>query len=193
MKSTKILASLTIAQAILESNWGKSQLSTIGNALFGIKATSVWIGRVYNSNTKECYDGVNMQTVNANFRAYDSWEESIADHSTLLTQASRYKKVVGETDYKLACQYIKEAGYATDPDYTGKLIGIIETNKLYEYDKEVEKVEISKITILNIENGYEFTVDGFLKDNKNYGSIREVLEAFGYTVGWEAEKITVQR
>lgn len=193
MKNTKILASLTIAQAILESAWGKSQLAVVGKALFGIKATSAWQGKVYNSNTQECYNGATMQTVNANFRAYDSWKESIADHSSLLTRASRYNKVVGETDYKLACKYIKEAGYATDPDYADKLIRIIEDNKLYEYDKGVDELELSKITILNRDNGYEFTVNGFQKDNKNYGSIREVLEAFGYTVGWEAGKITVQR
>ena len=80
MQETKILASLTIAQAILESGWGKSGLTTKGNALFGIKATATWKGKVYSSKTKECYDGVNFVEIQAAFRAYDSWEESIEDH-----------------------------------------------------------------------------------------------------------------
>ena len=70
------------------------------------------------------------------FRAYDSWEESIADHSAFLTGFSRYKAVIGETDYKEACQAIWAAGYATDPNYPSKLINIIEMYGLSEYDKE---------------------------------------------------------
>lgn len=137
MKKTGILASLTIAQAILESAYGTSGLATGGKALFGIKATKTWKGKVYCSDTKECYDGLNMVTVkNAAFRAYDSWEESITDHSAFLKANKRYKAVVGEADYKKACEAIKAAGYATDPQYTAKLIKLIEENRLTEYDGE---------------------------------------------------------
>lgn len=137
MKKTGILASLTIAQAILESAYGTSGLATGGKALFGIKATKTWKGKVYCSDTKECYDGLNLVTVkNAVFRAYDSWEESITDHSVFLKANKRYKAVVGETDYKKACEAIKAAGYATDPQYATKLIKLIEDNKLTEYDGE---------------------------------------------------------
>lgn len=100
MKKTKVLASLTIAQAILESGWGKSSLATVGKALFGIKAGTSWNGKVYNSKTKECYDGSTFVTVDASFRAYNNWEESINDHSAFLCANSRYKAVIGETDYK---------------------------------------------------------------------------------------------
>lgn len=135
MKETGVLASLTVAQAILESNYGTSDLATGGKALFGIKATKTWKGKVYCKDTKECYDGFNLVTVkNAAFRAYDSWEESITDHSAFLKANKRYKAVIGETDYKKACEAIKAAGYATDPQYTAKLIKLIEDNKLTEYD-----------------------------------------------------------
>lgn len=135
MKKSGVLASLTVAQAILESAWGKSELATGGNALFGIKATKSWKGKVYCKDTKECYDGVNLVTVNnATFRAYDSWEESVADHSAFFKANKRYKEVIGETDYKKACEAIKAAGYATDPDYVEKLVKLIEDYELTEFD-----------------------------------------------------------
>lgn len=133
-KTSKVLASLTIAQAILESNNGNSLLTQQGNALFGIKATSSWRGKVWTGKTIEYYDGKTATTIVDGFRAYANWEESIKDHSKLLTQASRYKAVVGEKDYKKACQAIHKAGYATDPSYAEKLIALIEKHNLVQYD-----------------------------------------------------------
>lgn len=145
MKKSGVLASLTVAQAILESAWGKSELATGGNALFGIKATKYWKGKVYCKDTKECYDGVNLVTVNnATFRAYDSWEESVEDHSTFLKANKRYKEVIGVTDYKKACEAIKAAGYATDPDYVEKLVKLIEDYELTEYDGAAVNQEAEK-------------------------------------------------
>lgn len=134
MKQSGVLASLTIAQAILESGWGKSGLTVKANALFGIKAGTSWKGKVYSAQTQECYDGATFTTITALFRAYDSWAESVADHSALLTGAARYKAVIGERDYKTACREIKAAGYATDPQYADKLIQIIELYSLTAYD-----------------------------------------------------------
>lgn len=134
MQTSKILASLTIAQAILESAWGKSGLTVNANALFGIKASSGWAGKVYNCNTKECYDGKTYTNISACFRAYNSLAESVADHSNFLRSLSRYKAVVNETDYKQACRAIKAAGYATAPNYADSLISLIEMYKLTDYD-----------------------------------------------------------
>ena len=134
-KTSKILPSLTIAQAILESDNGNSELTVQANALFGIKATSSWRGKVWAGAIVEYYDCTRTNII-AGFRAYDSWQESILDHSAFLTGASRYKAVVGEKDYKKACKAIQAAGYATDPQYANKLISLIETNNLTEYDKE---------------------------------------------------------
>ncbi|MDL2310393.1 glucosaminidase domain-containing protein [Peptostreptococcaceae bacterium OttesenSCG-928-C18] len=134
MEKSGILASLIIAQAILESGWGMSELAANANALFGIKAGSRWNGRVFSIATKECYDGVNFTDEVALFRAYDSWEDSIADHSAFLVGSSRYAAVIGEKDYKIACTAIHAAGYATDPTYAEKLITIIESYDLDVYD-----------------------------------------------------------
>lgn len=130
----RVLPSLTIAQAILESGWGRSGLTKKANALFGIKAGKDWKGKVYSSKTKECYDGVNFVDEVAAFRAYNTWGESVQDHTEFLCGLKRYAAVIGEKDYKKACKAIKAAGYATDPDYAEKLIALIEKYKLYEFD-----------------------------------------------------------
>jgi len=131
MKKSGILASLTIAQAILESGWGKSGLTTAANNLFGIKGT--YNGQGYTCKTQE-WDGSKYITVDATFRKYPSWAESLADHSDLFNRLDRYKNLRGLTDYKLACQYVREDGYATDPNYTSKLVSLIETYDLTIWD-----------------------------------------------------------
>ena len=136
-----VLASLTLAQAILESDWGTSGLTEQANALFGIKASASWTGRVYSAETQECYDGVNLTSVTDYFRAYDSWADSVADHSALLTHLARYSAVVGERNYLKACEAIQTAGYATDPRYAEKLIQIIEAYHLTIYDRMAEKAD----------------------------------------------------
>lgn len=88
-----------------------------------------------------------MKIVNAEFRAYDSFNDSIADHNKLLSYM-RYKPVRECTDYKTACLRIYECGYATDPRYTEKLIGIIEKYRLYEYDG-VLKVKESSVELVD--------------------------------------------
>jgi len=136
MKQSGVLASLTAAQAILESNWGTSTLAVKANALFGIKADSRWKGRVFRKTTLE-YNGTKFVTETALFRAYDSWQHSVSDHSAFLLSSSRYAGVVGEKDYKKACAAIQKAGYATDPNYAAKLIKLIELHGLAAYDKIV--------------------------------------------------------
>lgn len=134
MKKTKILASLTIAQAILESSWGRSSLAVApNNNLFGIKGS--YNGQSCTFPTSEYINGKWVR-VNANFRKYPSWAESIADHSALFNNYNRYANLRGCTDYKLACKYVREDGYATDPSYTNKLINLIEANNLNRFDIE---------------------------------------------------------
>ena len=155
MEKSGVLASLTIAQAILESGWGTSELAQNANALFGIKADGRWSGKTYSKETQECYDGVNYTTVTALFRAYSSWDESITDHSAFLLTGNRYAAVIGEKDYKTACYAIKAAGYATAPDYAEKLISLIESYGLTAYDGDMQKEETimsnsSLVTYTNI-------------------------------------------
>jgi peptidoglycan hydrolase-like protein with peptidoglycan-binding domain len=134
-----ILPSLTIAQAILESGWGSSRLSQVAKNLFGIKAFSNWEGRRITLPTTEWYDN-EKQVIDADFRAYDSFNDSIEDHSKLLA-CTRYMPVRESKDYKEACEKIYKCGYATDPSYAAKLIKIIEDNKLYEFDSMADSSE----------------------------------------------------
>ena len=139
-KEYQILPSLTIAQAILETGWGTS--NKIPNNLFGIKADSSWRGKKELVRTHEYVNGKKIY-VDAYFRVYDSVYDSLKDRYTFL-QKPRYRAVVGERDYKKACNEIWKAGYATDPNYPIKLIQIIEQNKLYEIDKKAMNITSSQ-------------------------------------------------
>lgn len=128
MVEYKIPASITLAQACLESGNGNSDLSKRSNNHFGIKCHSSWKGKkTYHDDDKkqEC------------FRVYKNVYDSYADHSEFLMK-SRYAKCfeLKITDYKGWAKELKKAGYATNPKYPALLIKIIEDNKLYEYDQE---------------------------------------------------------
>ena len=146
MKRSGILASVTIAQAILESYYGKSLLGLEANNLFGMKASlsgnnwkSDWDGSVYRKKTLE-YLGGRYVTITADFRAYDSYEDSIRDHSNYLRYAMngstlRYKGVKNNKSYVNTIQIIRNGGYATDPSYVSKICSLIKKYKLTKYDK----------------------------------------------------------
>lgn len=179
-KGSKILASLTIAQAILESNNGNSRLTIEGNALFGIKVSTNWRGKVWTGTTVEYYDG-NRTSIMAGFRAYNSWQESIADHSALITGLRRYKAVVGEKDYKKACRAIQAAGYATDPQYATKLIHLIETYDLYRYDHSIrEDKELGTAVSKVIKAGIKIDYNSWKrKDLIKLANVPELLYKLG--------------
>lgn len=128
-KKYHVLPSLTIAQAILESGWGKS---AIGNNLFGIKAGSNWTGKTQTVRTSE-YGSGGYYHINDTFRDYDSIDDSIEDHAKLLTN-SRYDSVRAATNYKTACQEVQKDGYATSPTYANSLIKLIEQYNLDQWD-----------------------------------------------------------
>lgn len=134
MRESRILASLTAAQAFIESNKGNSGLTTKANNLFGIKGT--YNGHSVTMKTTEYYNGKAVR-VDAPFRKYPSWAESIADHSDLFNRLNRYKNLRGETNYKVACVNVQKDGYATSPTYSNTLISTINRYKLYEWDREV--------------------------------------------------------
>ncbi len=135
MQISGIFASVTIVQAILESGWGTSELATCANALFGIKADKRWSGPRYAIQTKEWFDGDPPVVITDHFRAYDSWTDSIRDHSLFLTTSARYGAVIHAGSYKTACTELQRAGYSTDPEYAAKLIRLIEQYQLAQYDK----------------------------------------------------------
>ncbi|WP_144462644.1 phage tail protein [Bacillus pumilus] len=137
-KKYNVLASLVIAQGCLESGFGSSGLSQQANNLFGIKGT--YNGKYVLMWTSEQDKKGNVTRIQAKFRKYPSYAESLDDLGSLYTRLSRYKDVVGEKDYKKATAAVSKAGYATDINYATKLNSIIFTYKLTQYDS-VEGVD----------------------------------------------------
>ena len=145
MRETKILASLTAAQAFIESSKGNSGLTQKANNLFGIKG--FYNGQSVQMLTTEYYNNVPVK-VTANFRKYPSWQESINDHSGMFNRMARYKNLRGETDYVKACNNVHADGYATSPTYSTTLLTKINQFNLYEWDAEVLGKTVPKQTIL---------------------------------------------
>ena len=133
--NTKILPSVIVAQAILESARGTSELARKANNLFGIKGN--YNGQSYTVKTKEYLNG-KWTTVNAAFKKYPSYRESIIDHGNFFTstpwRAQNYQRVLNAKDYKTQAKALQACGYATDPQYANKLINLIETNNLSSLD-----------------------------------------------------------
>lgn len=126
-----VLSSLTIAQAILESGWGKSTLAKEANNLFGIKGE--WRGMSMEVDSKEYDADGSERTERAAFRAYPSWRASIIDHAEFL-QKPRYAAVITARTPEEACEAIQAAGYATSPDYGAYLLNLIGKYELDRYD-----------------------------------------------------------
>ena len=126
MAQFRIPASITLAQGLLESGAGKSYLSVYGNNHFGIKSHG-WQGRTIRHDDDRKQES---------FRAYDSPRESYQDHSRFIANRERYQRLfsLSITDYKGWAHGLKDCGYATNPHYAQRLISIIETYKLYQYD-----------------------------------------------------------
>lgn len=176
----KIPASITIAQGILESGSGNSELARKGNNHFGIKCHD-WTGatmHIDDDKKGEC------------FRVYTSAEESFVDHGKFLTERKRYSNLftLETSDYKSWAKGLKDAGYATNPKYPDLLIGIIEDLKLHELDvigspnnEKVpviasttnEKVTITKHTVKLHENKVKYIVakkgDTYYRISKEFG------------------------
>ena len=127
MKRTGIPASITLAQGMIESDFGRSRLAREANNHFGIKCHNDWTGPTIRHNDdrrNEC------------FRKYRKPEESYYDHSDFLRSGSRYRFLfdIDPTDYKGWARGLKRAGYATNPDYANMLIRKIEENNLWYFD-----------------------------------------------------------
>lgn len=129
-----LFSSVVIAQACLETGYGSSQMMMKSHAIFGIKATKAWKGMVYNSKTKECYNNTSFVEINACFRAYKNYEESIADYFDLICKTHRYRKALVTETPTECITAIKNGGYATDPFYVSKIMSIINKNNLTRYD-----------------------------------------------------------
>ena len=173
MRKYKIPASITLAQGILESSSGKSNLTRKSNNHFGIKCHKGWKGkRVYHDDDEkgEC------------FRVYKDPKKSYRDHSLFLTGRGRYSKLfkLKKGDYVRWAKGLSAAGYATDRRYPAKLIALIEKYDLQKYDAKVlgkkYKKERSKEATNNSENHIVTKGDTLYSISKRYGLTVEELK-----------------
>jgi flagellum-specific peptidoglycan hydrolase FlgJ len=136
-RSTGVPASVTIAQAILESDWGRSRLSREAHNLFGIKALAgPGPAGTITLATWEHLGSLDL-LVESSFRAYHSLEESVADHAAFLLHNGRYADALAlAADPQAFARAINQAGYATDPAYAAKLIQLMDRYDLYRFDDQ---------------------------------------------------------
>ena len=156
----KILPSICIAMAIVESNCGQSSIMKKNNALLGQKvgtgktAKKYWGGKFFVSRTKEEYTVGTHTIIKSAFRAYDSVEQCVFNYYELLN-TSLYKKVASNVDYKTQIQQIKDCGYMTSSTEVNSVISIIEKYNLTIYDTKndsensIEK-EINSATVYTV-------------------------------------------
>ena len=142
MRAHKIPASITLAQGILESGMGYGRLAKEGNNHFGIKCHKEWKGkRIYHDDDKkgEC------------FRLYKNPAASYRDHSLFLKNRVRYSHLfkIKSSNYKGWAEGLKNAGYATDPNYAEKLISLIERFELTRFDSRWLKAMQKSILLVN--------------------------------------------
>lgn len=140
MQKYGVPASITLAQGILESGAGTGVLCKTANNHFGIKCHKEWTGEYVRHDddaAQEC------------FRKYNQAHESYRDHSLFLTSRPWYQPLfkLEKHDYKGWARGLKRSGYATDPKYPEKLIGLIERYNLHQYDAEVLGIEFEPIAI----------------------------------------------
>ena len=139
MMRSGIPASITLAQGIHESSWGKGALALNSNNHFGIKCKDYWQGPTFYYEDDD-FDR-NGKLIKSCFRAYENPEKSYADHTDFLMTTAHYQELFSysATDYRRWAKGLKKCGYATDKEYANKLIRTIEKYQLYKYDLPQEQ------------------------------------------------------
>jgi flagellum-specific peptidoglycan hydrolase FlgJ len=140
MTASGIPASIKMAQALIESEYGMSELAVNSNNHFGIKCGSKWNGKTYYKKDDDTNE--NGELVESCFRAFDNVNEAFKAHTEFLTDPKKEKRygflfTLPTEDYKAWAQGLKDAGYATDPNYPNKLVKVIEKYQLYNLDNGV--------------------------------------------------------
>ena len=126
-----------IAQAILESGWGKSKLSAQYHNYFGLKCGTKWTGKSVNMTTQEEYEIGTLTTIKDNFRVYGSMEEGVKGYFEFI-QLSRYSNLKGIIDPKQYLETIKADGYATSSSYVTNTYALVTQYNLTQYDNVKE-------------------------------------------------------
>ena len=127
-----------IAQAILESGWGKSSLASKYHNYFGLKCGGAWKGKSVNMATKEEYKVGTLTNIRDNFRVFDSMEDGVKGYFDFIN-TRRYANLKGVRSPEEYCRRIKADGYATSSTYVDTLLKVIRDNNLTRFDTDVEK------------------------------------------------------
>lgn len=127
-----------IAQAILESGWGKSSLASKYHNYFGLKCGGAWKGKSVNMATKEEFKVGTLTNIRDNFRVFDSMEDGVKGYFEFINY-SRYANLRGVKDPEEYCRRIKADGYATSSAYVTNLMAVIRVNNLTRFDTDVEE------------------------------------------------------
>lgn len=143
MHRSGIPASITLAQGLLESSNGQSDLATNANNHFGIKCKSYWRGMTYYH--KDDDKNKKGELINSCFRAYDNPIDSYVDHTNFLKESDRYSILFSfsTTDYISWAHGLKSCGYATDPNYANKIISRIKDFQLDIYDYKPYPLQVN--------------------------------------------------
>lgn len=137
-RQTGIPASFTLAQAALESAWGASLLAKRGCNLFGVKADRAWTGPTISMDTGEVINGKRVM-VPAAWRCYPDWLACLLDRAAFFKANSHYAKCFDCLTGEGWARAVQAAGYATDPDYADKIIGVIRGRNLTRFDQPKEQ------------------------------------------------------
>lgn len=171
----QVLPSVTVAQAILESGWGSSYLSTAAHNLFGIKGS--YNGNSIRLQTREVYNGQSVYIYD-NFRAYANNDQSVEDHGAFLNQNSRYHNLLGDTSYVSVANKLRADGYATDPNYASALINLVQT---YGLDR-LDSIALSGATAVNNKGNGAANNDAYNTSDNGNGTSTSTGGTSYYTV-----------
>lgn len=161
-----VLPSVTVAQAILESGWGQSALSTQAHNLFGIKGS--YNGQYVTMQTREVYNGQSYYIYD-NFRKYANNSESVEDHGNFLYSNSRYANLLGDQSYASVARKLQADGYATDPSYASSLIKLVEMYNLTQLDNIAFS---GKQPVINNKNDYNYSNSGNADSSNGYYTVQ---------------------
>lgn len=161
-----VLPSVTVAQAILESGWGQSALSTQAHNLFGIKGS--YNGQYVTMQTREVYNGQSYYIYD-NFRKYANNSESVEDHGNFLYSNSRYANLLGDQSYASVARKLQADGYATDPSYASSLIKLVEIYNLTQLDNIAFS---GKQPVINNKNDYNYSNNGNADSSNGYYTVQ---------------------
>ena len=163
-----------IAQAILESGWGKSRLATDYHNYFGMKCGTKWTGPSVNMTTQEEYAAGTLTTIKDNFRVYDNMEDGVKGYFEFI-QLSRYENLKGITDPQKYIETIKNDGYATSSTYVDSLMQIIKLYNLTAYDS-AEGAE--REDIMGSRQAMIAKMQSWIGKNEADGSFREIIDIY---------------